>query len=130
MHTPCLPFSTTTTPFSTTDTPFASPHFPGPAAGAAPSLATPGHPTGRRSQPTRLALVSGAYVLPHPDKVAKGGEDWYFIANNQRVIGIADGVGGWVSEQFDGGRLAWLLGGNECSGGRGGAWGCARGRER
>lgn len=42
-------------------------------------------------------LSSGAYVLPHPDKVAKGGEDWYFIANNRRAVGVADGVGGWVS---------------------------------
>ncbi len=44
-------------------------------------------------------LSSGAYVLPHPDKVAKGGEDWYFIANNRRAVGVADGVGGWVGVQ-------------------------------
>lgn len=44
-----------------------------------------------------MLLASGAFVLPHPDKVAKGGEDWYFIAANHRAVGVADGVGGWVS---------------------------------
>lgn len=45
----------------------------------------------------QLVLISGAYVLPHPDKMAKGGEDWFYIAETMRSIGLADGVGGWVS---------------------------------
>eukprot|EP01026_Neomeris_dumetosa_P034939 TRINITY_DN2796_c0_g1_i5.p2 TRINITY_DN2796_c0_g1~~TRINITY_DN2796_c0_g1_i5.p2 ORF type:complete len:356 (-),score=66.21 TRINITY_DN2796_c0_g1_i5:1076-2143(-) len=48
-----------------------------------------------------LKLVSGAAVLPHPSKVDKGGEDAYFIANNQRAIGVADGVGGWAEYGID-----------------------------
>jgi len=34
-------------------------------------------------------------LVPHPAKVAKGGEDAYFISDDMKVIGIADGVGGW-----------------------------------
>lgn len=33
-------------------------------------------------------------MIPHPQKVAKGGEDAYYIA--ERSFGVADGVGGWV----------------------------------
>lgn len=33
-------------------------------------------------------------MIPHPDKVAKGGEDAYFT--NEKLISVADGVGGWV----------------------------------
>ncbi len=43
-------------------------------------------------------FVTGAYVLPHPEKMAKGGEDWFFIADSMRAMGVADGVGGWVSD--------------------------------
>lgn len=46
---------------------------------------------------TDLKMASAVFVLPHPEKTARGGEDWYFIADNNRAIGIADGVGGWVS---------------------------------
>jgi serine/threonine protein phosphatase PrpC len=45
---------------------------------------------------TQLALVSGGFMIPHPAKVAKGGEDAYFIDKYGRSFGIADGVGGWV----------------------------------
>lgn len=44
-----------------------------------------------------LVLISGAYVLPHPDKMSKGGEDWFYVSDSMRSIGVADGVGGWVS---------------------------------
>jgi len=33
--------------------------------------------------------------IPHPAKVAKGGEDAYFLTTDMKVIGVADGVGGW-----------------------------------
>jgi len=37
----------------------------------------------------------GISSIPHPAKVAKGGEDAYFLSDDMKVIGIADGVGGW-----------------------------------
>lgn len=42
---------------------------------------------------TRLSV--GVSAIPHPAKVAKGGEDAYFLSDDMKVIGIADGVGGW-----------------------------------
>ena len=33
-------------------------------------------------------------MIPHPDKVAKGGEDALFTHKN--LIAVADGVGGWA----------------------------------
>jgi protein phosphatase PTC7 len=36
-------------------------------------------------------------MIPHPDKAAKGGEDYYFIADDGRTVGVADGVGGWAN---------------------------------
>jgi len=56
-----------------------------------------------------LVLDSGAFVLPHPDKVSKGGEDWYFISKSQRAIGVADGVGGWAEVGVDAGAYARML---------------------
>jgi protein phosphatase PTC7 len=32
-------------------------------------------------------------VIPHPEKKDKGGEDAYYVSD--RVIAVADGVGGW-----------------------------------
>jgi len=37
----------------------------------------------------------GISSIPHPAKVAKGGEDAYFLSSDMKVIGVADGVGGW-----------------------------------
>jgi len=34
-------------------------------------------------------------MIPHPAKRAKGGEDAFFISQDMKTIGIADGVGGW-----------------------------------
>lgn len=45
----------------------------------------------------RLLLQSGAAMLPHPDKAHRGGEDSFFISEHQAAVGVADGVGGWVS---------------------------------
>lgn len=41
-------------------------------------------------------LNSGGFMIPHPQKVAKGGEDSFYIAASGRSFGVADGVGGWV----------------------------------
>lgn len=56
-----------------------------------------------------FVLQAGSFVLPHPDKVLKGGEDWYFIASNQRSLGVADGVGGWAEVGVDAGAYARQL---------------------
>ncbi|OEL14789.1 putative protein phosphatase 2C 71 [Dichanthelium oligosanthes] len=52
-----------------------------------------------------LVLLSGAAILPHPSKVATGGEDAYFIAGNG-WFGIADGVGQWSFEGINAGLYA------------------------
>ena len=42
---------------------------------------------------------SGSTISPHPDKAYKGGED--ALAVKQRMISVADGVGGWSSHGVD-----------------------------
>ncbi|EGC37523.1 hypothetical protein DICPUDRAFT_86952 [Dictyostelium purpureum] len=46
-------------------------------------------------------LHSGICVIPHPNKRHKGGEDAHFISVDRRVIGVADGVGGWGDVGID-----------------------------
>lgn len=38
-------------------------------------------------------------VIPHPDKMAKGGEDAYYA--NEYLLAVADGVGGWNEKGID-----------------------------
>jgi len=57
----------------------------------------------------QLVLVAGAYVLPHPDKIDKGGEDWFFVSDSMRAMGVADGVGGWAEVGVDAGAYARQL---------------------
>jgi protein phosphatase PTC7 len=33
-------------------------------------------------------------MIPHPDKVSKGGEDALYA--NDNILAVADGVGGWA----------------------------------
>lgn len=66
------------------------------------------------ANPKHLVLDTGAFVLPHPDKVAKGGEDWYFLAPSKRAMGIADGVGSWVEVNVDPAIFARQLMSNAC----------------
>jgi len=40
-------------------------------------------------------------VIPHPSKIDKGGEDAFFVAEDRKAIGIADGVGGWTLHGVD-----------------------------
>ena len=81
----------------------ASPPFPASAepaaAGDAPPYtigtsgwAAPGAPAGHR-------LASAWCLMPHPDKVYKGGEDAAF--GSPHAIGVADGVGGWAERGVD-----------------------------
>ena len=46
-------------------------------------------------------LWSGIYFQPHLKKVEKGGEDAYFITEDDSVVGMADGVGGWNKKGID-----------------------------
>lgn len=56
-----------------------------------------------------LTLLAGAHGMPHPEKVHKGGEDAYYIAESQLSIGVADGVGGWAEAGIDAGIYARKL---------------------
>ncbi|CAI5509413.1 unnamed protein product, partial [Closterium sp. Naga37s-1] len=53
-----------------------------------------------------LRLVAGACVLPHPDKLDRGGEDAFFILPDVSALGVADGVGGWADVGVDAGAYA------------------------
>jgi hypothetical protein len=55
-----------------------------------------------RAKPnSRKVLMPLCLQMPHPAKVAKCGEDTYFIANNYLTVGVFDGVGGWAFEGID-----------------------------
>nr|GMC83277.1 probable protein phosphatase 2C 62 [Ipomoea batatas]GMC85580.1 probable protein phosphatase 2C 62 [Ipomoea batatas] len=53
--------------------------------------------TSKDIQTAQLVLSSGAALLPHPSKALTGGEDAYFVTN-QNWLGIADGVVQWSLE--------------------------------
>mgnify|MGYP002635382386 CR=1 FL=1 len=38
---------------------------------------------------------------PHPSKIHKGGEDAYGISENNRLLTMTDGVGGWADSGVD-----------------------------
>ncbi|CAD8053271.1 unnamed protein product [Paramecium primaurelia] len=46
-----------------------------------------------------LQFQSFVHIIPHPDKVAKGGEDAYYA--NENLLAVADGVGGWNNHGVD-----------------------------
>ena len=52
----------------------------------------------------------GSHVIPHPDKVEKGGEDAFYASKN--LIAVADGVGGWNNQGVDPSKYSKTL----CSG--------------
>lgn len=54
--------------------------------------------------PTRqeMSLSVGMYLIPHPNKVEKGGEDAFFVSSDDgEVIVVADGVSGWAEKNVD-----------------------------
>jgi protein phosphatase PTC7 len=67
----------------------SDPEKPREPVGSAPAdlQAPPDHPG-----PWFRAAV---YVLPHPEKAYRGGEDAYAVSACKRVLAVADGVGGW-----------------------------------
>lgn len=44
--------------------------------------------------------------MPHPEKEETGGEDAHFICEEEQVIGVADGVGGWADVGVNAGLYA------------------------
>ena len=50
-------------------------------------------------------FVHATAFLPHPDK-GENGEDAYFSSANSKIIGVADGVGGWVELGIDAGAFS------------------------
>ncbi|XP_015080042.1 probable protein phosphatase 2C 26 isoform X2 [Solanum pennellii] len=49
-----------------------------------------------------MSLSVGMYLIPHPNKVEKGGEDAFFVSSdNGEVIVVADGVSGWAEKNVD-----------------------------
>jgi len=58
-------------------------------------------PAGIIGKPAPLHLVFSASCMPHPQKLAKGGEDGFYACPVSQSFGVADGVGGWASEGVD-----------------------------
>ncbi|KAG1664831.1 hypothetical protein FOA52_007089 [Chlamydomonas sp. UWO 241] len=55
-----------------------------------------------RSKWGNLRLIAGTAMIPHIDKVEKGGEDAFCIClKGFGSIGVADGVSGWAEEGID-----------------------------
>ncbi len=46
-------------------------------------------------------------MIPHPQKIDKGGEDAYFMSKQMLVV--ADGVGGWNNHGIDPGLYSKFL---------------------
>lgn len=67
----------------------ASTSTPSPASSEASGQDSGQEPADSSSQSLKhsFVLVSGAFMMPHPDKVHKGGEDAYFIADSGLCIG-------------------------------------------
>jgi len=51
-----------------------------------------------------IILVNAVGNIPHPAKMATGGEDANFMTPN--AVGVADGVGGWAAHGIDAGEYA------------------------
>ncbi len=45
-----------------------------------------------------FGLSTSAYMIPHPAKAYKGGEDAMMVSPNGNVIAVADGVGSWADQ--------------------------------
>ncbi|KAL8548958.1 hypothetical protein ACS0TY_008011 [Phlomoides rotata] len=49
-----------------------------------------------------VCLTVGTHLIPHPDKVEKGGEDAFFVSSHGGgVIAVADGVSGWAEKNVN-----------------------------
>jgi protein phosphatase PTC7 len=54
-------------------------------------------------------VARAACAMPHPEKVSRGGEDGFFMTKDGRVLGIADGVGGWADQGVNPAFFTWLF---------------------
>ncbi|CAG9463554.1 unnamed protein product [Pedinophyceae sp. YPF-701] len=56
-------------------------------------------------------LNMGVFMIPHPDKAHKGGEDAFFLCEDcgGGAAGVADGVGGWAEQGVDSGQYSRAL---------------------
>ncbi|GMH07438.1 hypothetical protein Nepgr_009278 [Nepenthes gracilis] len=51
---------------------------------------------------SEASLSVGTHLIPHPNKVEKGGEDAFFVSScGGVIIGVADGVSGWAEKNVD-----------------------------
>lgn len=48
-----------------------------------------------------LQVAMAGAMSPHKGKQASGGEDAFFVSNESKTFGIADGVGGWAASGID-----------------------------
>lgn len=53
------------------------------------------------SRSANFVFNTQTFMIPHPAKVDKGGEDAFFVSSDNKAIGIADGVGGWSLHGID-----------------------------
>ncbi|XP_057483289.1 probable protein phosphatase 2C 26 isoform X1 [Actinidia eriantha] len=68
------------------------------------SCCTPSELNPTRSQIRRpeVSFCVGTHLIPHPNKVEKGGEDAFFVSSyNGGVVAVADGVSGWSEQNVD-----------------------------
>lgn len=63
------------------------------------------HP--KDSSPSQYRFRYASKIIPHPDKVEKGGEDALFAHDN--ILVVADGVGGWAGKGVDPGLYSKKL---------------------
>ena len=61
----------------------------------------------------KLGLVSGCSLQAAPTKLNPLGEDAYFVSEDGRAIGVADGIGAWKQDNIDSGIYAREVNG-EC----------------
>ncbi|KAA3489489.1 putative protein phosphatase 2C 26 isoform X2 [Gossypium australe] len=51
---------------------------------------------------SEVSFCIGTHLIPHPNKVERGGEDAFFVSNFKGgVIAVADGVSGWAEQNVD-----------------------------
>ncbi|GMN23555.1 hypothetical protein TIFTF001_000158 [Ficus carica] len=49
-----------------------------------------------------LSFCIGTHLIPHPNKVDRGGEDAFFVSSQYGgIIAVADGVSGWAEHDVD-----------------------------
>jgi len=56
----------------------------------------------------KMKIAGGSFYIPKSNKVLLG-EDAHFICIEEEIIGVADGVGGWVKKGIDSGEYSRQL---------------------